>query len=99
MFGYYLDLALRSLKRNKAFTAPMVLAVALGIGRSWPRARCDRRASARPVLPARCRKVGKVNAGSRRRAKKTERGAMWRPACFRTSAAAGVAAAAAVAEA
>ncbi|MEI7036409.1 ABC transporter permease [Fulvimonas yonginensis] len=32
MFGYYLDLALRSLRRNKALTALMVLAVALGIG-------------------------------------------------------------------
>ena len=34
MFAYYLDLALRSLKRNKALTALMVLAVALGIGAS-----------------------------------------------------------------
>ncbi|MEO7068623.1 MAG: ABC transporter permease [Rhodanobacter sp.] len=34
MFGYYLDLALRSLKRNKALTALMVLAIALGIGTS-----------------------------------------------------------------
>ena len=34
MFSYYLDLALRSLKRNKALTALMVLAIALGIGAS-----------------------------------------------------------------
>jgi putative ABC transport system permease protein len=34
MFGYYLDLALRSLRRNKALTALMVLAIALGIGAS-----------------------------------------------------------------
>lgn len=34
MFGYYLDLALRSLKRNKVLTALMVLALALGIGAS-----------------------------------------------------------------
>lgn len=34
MFGYYLDLALRSLKRNKALTALMVLTIALGIGTS-----------------------------------------------------------------
>ena len=34
MFGYYLDLALRSLKRNKALTALMVLAIAVGIGAS-----------------------------------------------------------------
>ena len=34
MFTYYLDLALRSLKRNKALTALMVLAIALGIGAS-----------------------------------------------------------------
>lgn len=34
MFGYYFDLALRSLRRNIALTALMVLAVALGIGAS-----------------------------------------------------------------
>jgi putative ABC transport system permease protein len=34
MFGYYLDLALHSLKRNKSLTALMVLAIALGIGAS-----------------------------------------------------------------
>jgi len=34
VFTYYLDLALRSLKRNKALTALMVLAIALGIGAS-----------------------------------------------------------------
>ncbi len=34
MFGYYLDLAMRSLKRNKVLTALMVLAIALGIGAS-----------------------------------------------------------------
>lgn len=34
MFGYYLDLALRSFKRNKVLTALMVLAIALGIGAS-----------------------------------------------------------------
>lgn len=32
MFGYYLDLALRSFRRNKALTALMVVAIALGIG-------------------------------------------------------------------
>lgn len=32
MFGYYFNLALRSFKRNKALTALMVLAIALGIG-------------------------------------------------------------------
>ncbi len=32
MFGYYLNLALRSFKRNKVLTALMVLAIALGIG-------------------------------------------------------------------
>jgi putative ABC transport system permease protein len=32
MFGYYLDLAIRSLKRNKVLTTLMVLALALGIG-------------------------------------------------------------------
>jgi len=34
MFGYYLDLALRSLKRNRLLTALMVLALAVGIGAS-----------------------------------------------------------------
>ena len=34
MFGYYFDLALRSLKRNKVLTTLMVLALALGIGAS-----------------------------------------------------------------
>jgi len=34
MFGYYVDLALRSLQRNKALTALMILAIALGIGAS-----------------------------------------------------------------
>ncbi len=34
MFGYYLDLALRSLKRHRALTALMVLAIAVGIGAS-----------------------------------------------------------------
>jgi hypothetical protein len=34
MFGYYLDLAIRSLKRNKLLTALMVLAIAIGIGAS-----------------------------------------------------------------
>jgi putative ABC transport system permease protein len=34
MFGYYLDLALRSLKRNRVLTALMVLALAVGIGAS-----------------------------------------------------------------
>ncbi|TAL74023.1 MAG: FtsX-like permease family protein [Rhodanobacter sp.] len=32
MFGYYLDLALRSLRRNRVLTALMVLAIAVGIG-------------------------------------------------------------------
>lgn len=34
MFGYYIDLALRSLRRNKMLTALMVLAIAVGIGAS-----------------------------------------------------------------
>ncbi|WP_158885801.1 ABC transporter permease [Rhodanobacter sp. L36] len=34
MFGYYLDLALRSLKRHRMLTGLMVLAIALGIGAS-----------------------------------------------------------------
>lgn len=34
MFGYYLDLALRSLKHNKVLTALMVVAIAVGIGAS-----------------------------------------------------------------
>ncbi len=34
MFGYYFDLALRSLRRNPVLTALMVLAIAVGIGAS-----------------------------------------------------------------
>ncbi|HUB89774.1 MAG TPA: ABC transporter permease, partial [Dyella sp.] len=34
MFGYYLELALRSLKHNKVLTGLMVLAIAVGIGAS-----------------------------------------------------------------
>ncbi|MFC5435794.1 ABC transporter permease [Rhodanobacter umsongensis] len=34
MFSYYLDLALRSFRRNKALTVLMVVAIALGIGAS-----------------------------------------------------------------
>jgi len=34
MFAYYLDLALRSLKRNPVLTGLMVLAIGLGIGAS-----------------------------------------------------------------
>jgi putative ABC transport system permease protein len=34
MFGYYFDLALHSLRRNKVLTALMVLAIGLGIGAS-----------------------------------------------------------------
>ena len=34
MLGYYLDLALRSLRRNKVLTVLMVLAIAVGIGTS-----------------------------------------------------------------
>jgi putative ABC transport system permease protein len=34
MFAYYLDLALRSLRRNKVLTSLMVLAIAVGIGAS-----------------------------------------------------------------
>ena len=34
MFGYYLDLALRSLKRNKILTLLMIIAIAVGIGAS-----------------------------------------------------------------
>ena len=34
MFTYYLDLAVRSLRRNKVLTALMVIAIAVGIGAS-----------------------------------------------------------------
>ena len=34
MLGYYLNLAVRSFRRNKMLTALMVLAIALGIGAS-----------------------------------------------------------------
>ncbi|HEX5960682.1 MAG TPA: ABC transporter permease, partial [Rhodanobacteraceae bacterium] len=34
MFAYYLDLALRSLKRNKALTALMILTIGFGVAAS-----------------------------------------------------------------
>jgi putative ABC transport system permease protein len=34
MFGYYFDLALRSLKRNRGLTALMIVAIAFGVGAS-----------------------------------------------------------------
>jgi putative ABC transport system permease protein len=34
MIGYYLDLARRSFKRNKALTALMIVAIAFGVGAS-----------------------------------------------------------------
>ena len=34
MFTYYLDLAVRSLKRNRALTVLMIVAIAFGVGAS-----------------------------------------------------------------
>src|SRR5215467_5675719 len=34
MFTYYLDLALRSFRRNRALTALMIIAIAFGVGAS-----------------------------------------------------------------
>ncbi|HEY5948536.1 MAG TPA: hypothetical protein VIV40_23755, partial [Kofleriaceae bacterium] len=34
MFSYYLDLAIRSLKRNVALTVLMIVAIAFGVGAS-----------------------------------------------------------------
>ncbi len=34
MFGYYIDLAIRSLKRNVALTVLMIVAIAFGVGAS-----------------------------------------------------------------
>jgi hypothetical protein len=52
MFAYYLDLAFRSLKRNKVLTALMVIAIAVGIGASMTTLTVMRLLSGDPI-PAR----------------------------------------------
>ncbi|HMH69403.1 MAG TPA: ABC transporter permease, partial [Pinirhizobacter sp.] len=49
MFGYYLDLALRSLRRNPALTGLMVLAIAFGVGASMTTYSVFRAVSGDPI--------------------------------------------------
>src|SRR6185312_13944559 len=56
MFGYYLDLALRSLKRNKMLTGLMILAIAVGIGASMTTLTVMRLLSGEP-LPGRSQHI------------------------------------------
>ena len=71
MFGYYLDLALRSLRRSPILTALMVLAIGLGIGASmtmltvlhvWTAIRC-RGAARRCIDPAESVAAGSYKQG------------------------------------
>ncbi|HEY6621786.1 MAG TPA: ABC transporter permease [Steroidobacteraceae bacterium] len=49
MFGYYLDLALRSLKRNPVLTGLMILAIGFGIGTSMTSLSVSRAMSGDPI--------------------------------------------------
>lgn len=49
MFGYYLDLALRSLKRNVVLTALMIIAIGVGIGASMTMLTIFRAADGDPI--------------------------------------------------
>ncbi|HEX4023908.1 MAG TPA: ABC transporter permease [Steroidobacteraceae bacterium] len=49
MFGYYLGLALRSLRRNPVLTALMIIAIAVGIGASMTMLTIFRAASGNPI--------------------------------------------------
>ncbi|HEX4023910.1 MAG TPA: hypothetical protein VHX52_04290 [Steroidobacteraceae bacterium] len=49
MFGYYLNLALCSLRRNPALTALMILAIGLGIGASMTTLTVFRAMAADPI--------------------------------------------------
>ena len=72
MFAYYFDLALRSFRRNKALTALMVLAIALGIGASMTTLTVFHVLSGDPIpqksdklfyRAARSRRQGRLHAG------------------------------------
>ena len=52
MFGYYLWLAGRSLRRNPVLTALMVAAIALGIGAAMTSLTVLRAMSGNPIFPA-----------------------------------------------
>ena len=49
MFGYYFNLALRSLQRNMVFTALMIIAIGVGIGASMTMLTIFRAASGDPI--------------------------------------------------
>src|SRR5690348_17544965 len=49
MFGYYVDLALRSLKRNKLLTALMIVAIGFGVAASMITYSVFRAVSGNPI--------------------------------------------------
>jgi putative ABC transport system permease protein len=49
VFGYYLDLALRSLKRNPVLTGLMIAAIGVGIGASMTALSVSRAMSGDPI--------------------------------------------------
>jgi putative ABC transport system permease protein len=63
MFGYYLDLALRSLKRNPVLTGLMIAAIAFGIGTSMTSLSVSRAMSGDPI-PEKSRQLFMVQIDS-----------------------------------
>ena len=63
MFGYYLDLALRSLKRNPVLTGLMITAIGFGIGTSMTSLSVSRAMSGDPI-PEKSRQLFRVQIDS-----------------------------------
>ena len=63
MFGYYLDLALRSLKRNPVLTGLMIIAIGFGIGTSMTSLSVSRAMSGDPI-PEKSRQLFMVQIDS-----------------------------------
>jgi putative ABC transport system permease protein len=76
VFGYYLDLALRSLKRNPVLTGLMITAIGFGIGTSMT-SFCVSRAMSGDPIPEKSQQLFTVqidNLGPDRRVERTEDG-------------------------
>ena len=76
MFGYYLDLALRSLKRNPVLTGLVITAIGFGIGTSMTSLSVSRAMSGDPI-PEKSRQLFMVqidNLGPAKRRERTEDG-------------------------
>ncbi len=63
LFGYYLDLALRSLKRNPVLTGLMIVAIGFGIGTSMTSLSVSRAMSGDPI-PEKSRQLFMVQIDS-----------------------------------